>query len=176
MEKTRTYIDKGEQPKFFSIGPGLHDRVEPGQREALLALVRSSAVLVPTGNRGDLAELVQTAAQDPDQSLYRILWLEESGAPRACLGFGVVAATDDTYDCFGVAAASPEWADRSLKALGTWLEKAGARLMRFEVDSRNAAVAEAVRAHGYKEEGRLADFYQDGVHQLLMVWRPENRP
>ena len=172
MEKTRIYIDKGEEPLFFDLAPHIHDRVPADRREPLLDLVRRGEVLVPAGNRAGLGELVDTAAQDAGQSLYRVLWLEHAGAPQACLGFGMVAATDDTYDCFGVAATSPEWAGQGLAALGKWLTLAKARLARYEVDSGNAALAEASKAHGFREEGRLDDFYKDGVHQLLMVWRP----
>ncbi len=174
MEKTRTYIDKGEAPRFFSVAPDVHDRVARGQVQGLAALVRAAPVVIPRANRQGLEELVQTAAEDDQQSLYRVLWLEQQGGePMAALGFGMVSATDDTYDCFGVAAASPEWAVRGLQALGRWMELAGARLMRFEVDTTNAEAAQALGPHGFREEGKLEDFYADGVHQLLMVWRPK---
>ncbi|HEY3447925.1 MAG TPA: hypothetical protein VGK67_16335 [Myxococcales bacterium] len=173
MEKTRIYIDKGEEPRFFSVAPGVHDRVAPAQKQALVDLVNAAALVVPAGNRPNLVELVETAAEDDQQSLYRILWLEKDGKPMAALGFGMVSATDDTYDCFGVAAADPEWAAKGLQALAQWMEQAQARLMRFEVDTSSAALAKGLEAHGYREEGRLDDFYADGVHQLLMIWRPK---
>ena len=59
-----------------------------------------------------------------------------------------------------------------LEALGQWMAQAQARMMRFEVDTANAAVAKSVEPYGYREEGRLEDFYADGVHQLLYFWRP----
>lgn len=172
MEKTRAYVDKGEQPRFFTVAPGVHDRVEPSQAKGLVGFVKAAGVVVPRGNRPDLAELVETAAADDQQSLYRVLWLERDGKPVAVLGFGMVSATDDTYDCFGVAAASPERAVEGLQALARWMEHAGARMMRFEVDTANAAVAKGAEPHGFREEGRLEDFYADGVHQLLLFWRP----
>ncbi|MGC4113825.1 MAG: hypothetical protein QM765_04035 [Myxococcales bacterium] len=172
MEKTRTYIDKGEEPRFFTVAPDVHDRVKPSEKKALLDLVAAAEVVVPRGNRAGISELVDTAAEDDQQSLYRVLWLEKDGRPMAVLGFGMVSATDDTYDCFGVAAASPEWAAKGLEALAKWMELAQARMMRFEVDTAHAAVAQSAEPFGYREEGRLEDFYADGVHQLLVFWRP----
>lgn len=172
MEKTRTYVDKGGKPLFLELAPHVFDRVPTDCAPRLVDLIHTGELLVPGGNRNDLAELVEIAAQDPEQSLYRILWVEQDGKPQAVLGFGMVAATDDTYDCFGLVATGSGWADEGLKWLAAWLERAEARMLRWEVDSFNEALAQIARSHGFREEGRIEDFYADGAHQIIMVWRP----
>lgn len=174
MEKTRTYIDKGPTPHFFALevgGARAHDRVPAARADELRALIRGQPLVVPSDNRAGIEEFVDLAA-DEEQSLYRLLWLEEGGTAQACLAFGVVSATDDTYDCFGLVAPDASWAARGLEALGLWMGRAGARLLRFEVDSGNAAIAGLALARGFAEEGRIADFYRDGSDQLMLVWRP----
>jgi hypothetical protein len=176
LPMTRTYIDKGDAPLFFDVqvDHGLvHDRPLDGRGDELKELaLKRAATVIPGGNREAIAELVDLAA-DPEQSLYRVLWLEAGGRSVACLGFGRVAATDDTYDCFGLVAADAAWAARALEALSKWLGKAKARMLRFEVDEANAAVAAAASGFGFEEEGRLAEFYGNGMHQRILMWRPD---
>lgn len=175
---TRIYIDKGDAPLFFDLsleGAKVHDRVPADRREHLHALVKAKGpVVVPTGNREGIAELVDLA-RDEEQSLYRVLWLDDGRHPQACVGFGRVAATDDTYDCFGLVASDAAWAARGLRALAEWLRKAGARVLRFEVDEGNAEVVAAAQAAGFVEEGRIDDFYAKGAHHRMLIWRPATK-
>ena len=84
LEKPRSYIEKGEAPLFFEFsveGALVHDRVPAPARAALEELVREQGrVVVPQANRGGIHELV-ALAQDEEQSLYRVLWLERGGRP-----------------------------------------------------------------------------------------------
>lgn len=178
MDKTRTYIDKGKAPLFFDLpgtGARANDRIAGRRRPEILDLVtRHGVVVVPEGNRGGIGELVELAG-DEDQSFYRVLWLEDDSRVGACLGFGAVSGCDDTYDCFGLVALDEAWAAKALDAFAEWLRKAGARMARFEIDAPNATVAGLALSCGFAEEGRIEDFYRNGVDQRMLVWRPDAR-
>ena len=178
LETTRAYIEKGEAPLFFEIelaGAQAHDRVEGAHRSAVTELVtRNATLIVPIGNREGIRELVELA-RDEDQSFYRVLYLEDQGRVRACVGFGAVSGCHKTYDCYGLAAEGEAWAAKGLEALVKWMGKAKARMVRFEIDEANDAVARLALERGFREEGRMDDFYADGAGQLILMWRPDGQ-
>jgi hypothetical protein len=175
MDKTRSYIVKGERPLFVDLDlPGVEalDRVDPARQERLVRFAREGGgAVAPCGVRSGIAELVGLA-RDEEQGFYRVLRLEASGEVKACLGFGLVSGCQASYDCFGVVAADWDWMGRAFDALVEWLGKAQARLARMELDTASADALSQLASRGFVVEGRLKDFYADGTDQLLLVWRP----
>jgi hypothetical protein len=171
----RSYINKGDRPLFLEVslaGARVLDRV-PSECEAELThFVRGWAgVAIPAGCRPAVEELV-AHAHDEEQGFYRAFSLWASDRARACMGFGAISGCEAAYDFLGAIATDMDWMLKSFEAWAIWLRKARARLARIEIGQAHGPLVDALRPHGYVVEGRIDDFYSEGDHQLMVVWRP----
>jgi hypothetical protein len=170
----RNYLEKGPEPRFAAFdlaGAAVRDRVPEARQAALRAFAEGAPAALPSFCRPNVLEMVDLS-RDEEQSLYRVLTLEEGGGFRACVGFGIVFGCEDTYDFFGALGADPGWALSGVRAWAQWLRMSGARLARVELDAAGEQALQPLAADGFAHEGTLEDFYGRGVDQALVVWRP----
>jgi hypothetical protein len=170
----RSYLEKGPSPQFVRValpGASAADRIGRGRQADLKAFVERAPVALPSFSRPNVLEMVELA-RDEEQSFYRILALEADGGFAACVGFGAVAGCEGTYDFFGCVGADAAWALRAVQVWAEWLQAAGARLARVELDGEAELALRPLAMLGFAREGTLSDFYGPGNDQSLVIWRP----
>ena len=68
--------------------------------------------------------------------------------------------------------ADAAWALRAVQVWAEWLQAAGARLARVELDGEAELALRPLAMLGFAREGTLSDFYGPGDDQSLVIWRP----
>lgn len=98
----------------------------------------------------------------------------ESEPPVGLVLFGTVLGARLASKVHAVVAADPRVQLALLDAVRETCERSGERLVVCELphDVPFDVTAVALLASGYREEGRIADFFRDGVALRLLVWRP----
>jgi len=97
-----------------------------------------------------------------------------SEPPIGLVLFGTVLGARLASKVHAVVAADPRVQVALLDAVRETCVRSGERLVVCELphDVPFDLTAVALLASGYREEGRIADFFRDGVALRLLVWRP----
>ena len=149
-------------------------RLAPPDRDAILDLLTTVGTFV--------SDEIAVAMELVDASLagsrdYRVLVCDDGGAIAGYVCYGPTPMTDGTFDLYWIASC----ARRRGKGVGTLLVQAmeaelleaGARLVRIEtsqMDGYDAARAFYARL-GYREVGRIHDFYRRGDDLVTLARR-----
>lgn len=141
-----------------------------GDSEAVRALVLGALGVTPYVDR--TLELVAAAERGDPES--RALVIERDGTAAALGLFGPVAGASGTWHIAMLLIASgvePRDVGGALLegVIGT-VRSAGARLLMAELpaDAAMGRSLSLLRAHGFRQEARIPDFYRDGVALLFL--------
>lgn len=152
---------------YFAAAPRpLH----PGDEEAVRALVYGALGVTPYVDR--VMELLEAAERgDPESSA---LVVERDGTVAALALFGIVAGARDVWKLHTVLLA-PRIEPREVGSaiVDAVLERVGARQARQLVaelpeDPAYGNTLALLRARQFEQEGRIPDFYRDGVALLFL--------
>ena len=142
----------------------------PGDAEPVRALVWGALGITPYVDR--VMELVSAAERGNPES--RALVIERDGTAAALALFGPIAGARGTWHLNAVLLApsvQPRDVGRAMiEAIVANVKAAGARLLMAELPA-DAALGRSIsllRANGFREEGRVPDFYRDGVALLFL--------
>ena len=142
----------------------------PGDAEPVRALVWGALGITPYVDR--VMELLSAAERgDPE---WHALVSERDGTAAALALFGPVAGARDTWHLNAVLLApgvQPHEVGRAMiQGIAESVKAAGARLLIAELPA-DAALGRSIsllRANGFHQEGRVPDFYRDGVALLFL--------
>jgi GNAT superfamily N-acetyltransferase len=142
----------------------------PGDAEPVRALVWGTLGITPYIDR--VVELLGAAERgDPET---RALVTERDGTVAALALYGPVAGTRDTWH-LGMVLLAPrvelrEVGRAMIDAVVDSVRRAGARLLVAELpaDAVLGRTLTLLRANGFTQEGRVPDFYREGVAQLCL--------
>lgn len=144
--------------------------LQPADSEGSRALVRHALDGTPYLDR--VIELLQAAERgDPET---RALVLEHDGAVAALALFGPVAGTQGTWQIdtvlVGPAIQIREGGRTLIDAVVSLARREGARLLVAELpaDAALGAALTVLRANRFRQEGRVPDYFRDGVALLLL--------
>lgn len=121
-----------------------------------------------------LLEQLDAALQFDDPEYMALLACDEPDArPVGLVLFGTIAGAQAVVKVHALVSPDPQAADALLDAVHHASAKSGERMLVCELpdDAPFASAARALAAHGYAEEGRVADFVCDGVALRLLVRR-----
>jgi ribosomal protein S18 acetylase RimI-like enzyme len=142
----------------------------PGDAEPVRALVWGALGITPYVDR--VMELLSAAERGDPES--RALVSERDGTAAALALFGPVAGARDTWHLSAVLLApgvQPHEVGRAMiQGIVEHVKAAGARLLIAELPA-DAALGRSIsllRANGFRQEGRVPDFYRDGVALLFL--------
>jgi hypothetical protein len=118
-------------------------------------------------------EQLDAALQFEDPEFLAVL-AERDDAAVALALFGTVAGARQCSKLHVLAGGDGDALDALAAGVVQLCEDAGERLVVAELpdDAIFAAAYSALRAAGFREEGRVDDYVADGVGLRLMVWRP----
>lgn len=144
--------------------------LNPGDAEPVRALVWGALGITPYVDR--VIELLSAAERGDAES--RALVIERDGTVAALALYGPVAGASDAWHLSTVLVA-PGVALREVgraivEGVVESVQRAGARLLVAELpaDAVLGRSLSLLRANGFKQEGRIADFYRDGVALLFL--------
>lgn len=144
--------------------------LRPGDSEPVRALVMSALGVTPYLDR--VIELLSAAEHgDPET---RALVIERDGTVASLALFGAVAGASDTWQLRMVLLADrvePREVGRAMiDAVIDNVRRAGARLLVAELpaDPVLGQSLSLLRANGFRQVGRLPDFYREGVALLFL--------
>ena len=152
---------------YFHAGPR---SLQPGDSEAVRALVWAALGVTPYVDR--VAELLTTAERGDPES--RALVIERDGTVAALALYGPVAGAHGTWHLSMVLVAPSvdlrEVGNAMLEGVTTHARQEGARLLVAELpaDAVLGRTLTLLRANHFRQEGRIADFYRDGVALLFL--------
>jgi len=142
----------------------------PGDAEPVRALVWGALGITPYVDR--VMELLSAAERGDPES--RALVSERDGTAAALALFGPVAGARDTWHLSAVLLApgvqAHEVGRAMIQGIVEHVKAAGARLLIAELPA-DAALGRSIsllRANGFRQEGRVPDFYRDGVALLFL--------
>jgi hypothetical protein len=142
----------------------------PGDSEPVRALVWSALGVTPYVDR--VIELLTAAERGDPES--RALIIERDGTVAALALFGPVAGASGTWHLrmmLMAARVEPrEVGGAMIDAIVRELEREHARLLMAELpaDPVLGRTLSLLRAHGFRQEGRIPDFYRDDVALLFL--------
>lgn len=140
---------------------------EPSDHEAILSVATASGLFAP-----DQAELLSAMLYAPDDN---DVWFtdEMSGRPVGVAYLAPEKMTTGTWNLYWIAV-HPDQQRRGrgtaiLKHVQAWLRATGQRILL--VETSGTADFDYVRrfyaAQGFEWEGRIRDFYEDGVDKVI---------
>lgn len=144
--------------------------VVPGDAEAVRALVWGAIGVTPYVDR--VIELLSAAERGDPES--RALVIEREGTVAALALFGPVTGAADVWRLSVVLVASRvelrEVGRAIIDSVIEAVRRAGARLLVAELpaDAVLGRSLSLLRANGFREEGRVRDYYRDGVALLFL--------
>jgi ribosomal protein S18 acetylase RimI-like enzyme len=144
--------------------------LQPGDAEPVRSLVWGALGVTPYVDR--VIELL-SAAESGDPECHALV-MERDGTVAALVLYGAVAGAKDAWQLRSVLLA-PRVALREvgramIDAVVDSVRRSGARLLVAELPA-DAALGRSLsllRANGFREEGRVPDFYRDGVALLFL--------
>lgn len=144
--------------------------ISPTDAEGVRALVLSSLGVTPYVDRE--MELVALAERgDPE---VHSLIIERDGTVAALALFGPVAGAQGTWKLYSLLLAErvdPRTTGRAMcDAVVAAVRNAGARLLTAELpgDPAIGKILSLLRANGFRQEGRIPDFFRDEVALLFL--------
>ncbi|HMC56918.1 MAG TPA: hypothetical protein VKH19_17190 [Gemmatimonadaceae bacterium] len=152
---------------YFHAGPRA---LQPGDSEAVRALVWAALGVTPYVDR--VTELL-TAAERGDPET-RALVIERDGTVAALALYGPVAGAAHTWQLSMVLTAPRvdlrEVGNAIIEGVTAHARADGARLLVAELpaDAALGRTLTLLRANRFSQEGRIADFYRDGVARLFL--------
>jgi ribosomal protein S18 acetylase RimI-like enzyme len=142
----------------------------PGDAEPVRALVWGTLGITPYVDR--VIELLSAAERGDPES--RALVIERDQTVAALALFGPVGGTSDAWHLRMVILAPRvelrEVGRAIVEAVVASVQRAGARVLVAELPA-DAVLGRSIsllRANGFREEGRVPDFYRDGVALLFL--------
>lgn len=144
--------------------------VVPGDAEAVRALVWGAIGVTPYVDR--VIELLSAAERGDPES--RALVIKREGTVAALALFGPVTGAADAWRLSVVLVASRvelrEVGGAIIDSVIEAVRRAGARLLVAELpaDAVLGRSLSLLRANGFREEGRVRDYYRDGVALLFL--------
>ena len=144
--------------------------LEPGDAEAVRNLVWGTLGITPYVDR--IIEILGAAERGDSES--RALITERDGTCAALALFGPVAGASGAWQ-LDVVLLAPRVDLRDvggamIEAVAGTARQEGARLLMAELpaDAALGSTLTLLRANGFRQEGRIPDFYRDGVAQLFL--------
>jgi ribosomal protein S18 acetylase RimI-like enzyme len=152
---------------YFHAAPR---ELHPGDAEPVRALVWGVLGITPYVDR--VTELLTAAERGDTES--RALIIERDGTVASLALYGPVAGARDAWHLSMVLLAPRvelrEVGRAMIDGVVAGVRRAGARLLVAELpaDAVLGRSLSLLRANGFKEEGRVRDFYRDGVALLFL--------
>jgi ribosomal protein S18 acetylase RimI-like enzyme len=152
---------------YFHAGPRV---LQPGDSEAVRALVWATLGVTPYVDR--VTELLMAAERGDLET--RALVIERDGTVAALALYGPVAGANGTWHLDTVLVAPRvdlrEVGGTIVEGVVTHARNDGGRLLMAELpaDAALGRTLTLLRANGFRQEGRIPDFYRDGVALLFL--------